>query len=58
MAETQFEENTHGEEQITPEAQTPELNTSVDNLTPEPMDIQTDHTENLSPCDMEISSPV
>lgn len=35
----------------------PELDTSVDNLTPEPMEIQNDTTENLSPCDMDISSP-
>ena len=43
--------------QHSPAEKRPELDTSVDNLTPEPMEIQNDTTENLSPCDMDISSP-
>ena len=36
-----------------------ENDSSVDNLTPEPMEVQNaaDPPENLSPCDMDISSP-
>ncbi|KAJ7393700.1 Hepatoma-derived growth factor- protein [Desmophyllum pertusum] len=56
--ETKFEDNTNIAGQTSPEDKTPVANnTTIDNLTAEPMEIHNDAAENLSPCDMEISSP-
>lgn len=56
-AEPKLENTENVTGQHSPAEKRPELDTSVDNLTPEPMEIQNDTTENLSPCDMDISSP-
>ena len=46
------------ESPLTEEEKRPEVDSRIDNLTLEPMEVQNaDPTENLSPCDMDISSP-
>lgn len=55
--EPKVEDQENRTKECIPEEKRPELDTTVDNLTPEPMEIQNDTTENLSPCDMDISSP-
>lgn len=53
-----LEDNTNPAGQTSLEGKTSvENNTTMDNLTPEPMEIHNDATEDLSPCDMDISSP-
>jgi len=56
--EAKLEDNTNLTGQTSLEGKTPVANnTTMDNLTPEPMEIHNDTTEDLSPCDMDISSP-
>lgn len=58
FAEAKLEDNTNLTGQTSLEGKTPVANnTTMDNLTPEPMEIHNDTTEDLSPCDMDISSP-
>ena len=58
FAEVKLEDNTNIAGQTSLEGKTPVANnTTLDNLTPEPMEIHNDTTEDLSPCDMDISSP-
>ena len=58
FAEVKLEDHTNLVGQTSLEGNTSaENNTSMDNLTPEPMEIHNDATEDLSPCDMDISSP-
>ena len=57
FTEPKVEDQENRTKECIPEGKRPELDTTVDNLTPEPMEIQNYTTENLSPCDMDISSP-
>lgn len=58
FTEIKLEDNTNpAGETSTEEKTTVTNNTTIDNLTPEPMEIHNDATEDLSPCDMDISSP-
>lgn len=58
FAEENLEDNTNLAGQTSLEEKTSVVNnTTMDNLTPEPMEIHNDATEDLSPCDMDISSP-
>lgn len=58
FTETKLEDKTNPPEQTSSEEKTTVTNnTAIDNLTPEPMEIHNDATEDLSPCDMDISSP-
>lgn len=58
LAEVKLEDNTNLAGQTSLEEKTSVANnTTMDNLTPEPMEIHDDATEDLSPCDMDISSP-
>lgn len=56
--ETKLEDSGHRIEQTSTEDKASlENNTIMDDLTPEPLEVINDPTANLSPCDMEISSP-
>ncbi|XP_022796863.1 hepatoma-derived growth factor-related protein 2-like [Stylophora pistillata] len=56
--ELKLEDSGHNIEQTSTEDKTSlENNTIMDDLTPEPAEVVNDPTANLSPCDMEISSP-
>lgn len=58
FSEIKLEDNTNTAGRISLEGKTSVANnTTVDNLTPEPMEIHNDASEDLSPCDMDISSP-
>ena len=57
FSEPILEDNENRIEQLSTEEKQPEEDSNIDNLKPEPMEIQNDTTENLSPCDMDISSP-
>lgn len=58
FSEIKLEDNTNTAGRTSLEGKTSVANnTTVDNLTPEPMEIHNDASEDLSPCDMDISSP-
>lgn len=58
FTETKLEDSGHRIEQTSTEDKASlENNTIMDDLTPEPLEVINDPTANLSPCDMEISSP-
>ena len=58
FTETKLEDSGHRIGQTsTDDKASLENNTIMDDLTPEPLEVINDPTANLSPCDMEISSP-
>jgi len=58
FSEIKLEDNTNTGGQTSLEGKTSVANnTTMDNLTPEPMEIHNDTSEDFSPCDMDISSP-